>query len=191
MVEIFSPWRDDIASAVVQKWPCVLRPYNLLCTMFRLTSFRTNKFVFTVLVYLLYLIAEGDYAILLMMPSWERTERDVEIKPSSVLAGGFHNFDRHLSFVVQKLLRCHPLWRCTFEFKGGKQILIEEGVKWLLDLMLCCLSGNHHGFAVKRSLEVNTAWKASFHTQIWQLKTSLFLFLIKPVRKFQFLLRIT
>lgn len=126
MVEIFSPWRADIASAVVQKWPCVLRPYNLRCTMFTLTSFRTNKFVFTVLSYWSYLIAEEDYEILLMMPSWERTETHVEIKPSSVLAGGFHNFDRHLSFLVQKLLRCHPLWCCTYEFKGGKQILIAH-----------------------------------------------------------------
>lgn len=96
MVEIFSPWRADIASAVVQKRPCVLRPYNLLCTMFTLTSFRTNKFVFTVLSYWSYLIAEGDYGILLMMPSLE-TESDVEIKSSSVLAGGFHSFDCHLS----------------------------------------------------------------------------------------------
>lgn len=126
MVDIFSPWRADIASAVVQKWPCVLRPSNLLCTMFTLTSFRTNKFAFTVLSYWSYMIAEGDYGMLLMMPSWERTERDVEIKPSSVLAGGFHNFDCYLSFLVQKLLRCHPLWRCTFEFKGGKQILIAQ-----------------------------------------------------------------
>lgn len=182
MVEIFSPWRADIASAVVLKWPCVWRPYNLLCTMFTLTSFRTNKFVFTVLSYWSYLIAEGDYGILLMMPSWE-TERDVVIKPFYSIGWGISQLWSPSLLSGSEAAALHPLWRCTFEFKGGKQILIAHRSgptirfwRGVLDPMLCCLSGNNHGFAVKRSSEVNAAWKASFHTQIWQLMASLFFF---------------